>query len=194
MSNTEFIDRAAAPALEVVRALGPDQLAARTPCAGYDVRQLVHHLLFWGPSLEAAARKESVPPPAAAEDDLDLTDGDWAAALESHIDRTVTAWSEPDAWTGLTRMGGPNELPAPMVGVMVTGEFVVHGWDLGRAVGQRPEWDEELVSFLVRETAEIAEMGRRMGIYGPEVAVADGASALDRLLGLTGRDPAWAPA
>jgi hypothetical protein len=30
-----------------------------------------------------------------------------------------------------------------------------------------------------------------MGVYGPEVAVAADAPTVDRILGLTGRDPAW---
>jgi hypothetical protein len=36
------------------------------------------------------------------------------------------------------------------------------------------------------------EQGRATGMYGPEVAVPAGAPTLDRILGLTGRDPAWA--
>jgi hypothetical protein len=31
-----------------------------------------------------------------------------------------------------------------------------------------------------------------MGLYGPEVAVSADAPTLERILGLTGRDPAWA--
>jgi hypothetical protein len=34
---------------------------------------------------------------------------------------------------------------------------------------------------------------QRAGLFGPPVAVADDAPELDRLIGLTGRDPAWSP-
>src|SRR4029077_16537700 len=46
----------------VARTITDDQLANKTPCTEYDVRALVNHLLFWGPSLAGAGRKESVPP------------------------------------------------------------------------------------------------------------------------------------
>ncbi|MQA88100.1 MAG: TIGR03086 family protein [Streptosporangiales bacterium] len=192
MSDAQFMARAAALMVEIVRNVKPDQLTARTPCTEYDVRELVNHLLFWGPSLEGAARKESVPPPAEAEAGVDLTEGDWAAALEAHIDRTVAAWSESDAWEGITHMG-PMELPASLVGGMVVGELVVHGWDLARATGQHPAWDDDLLEYLYEEVAKSAEQGRQIGVYGPEVAVPPSSSPLDRVLGLTGRNPAWTP-
>ncbi|WP_228122431.1 TIGR03086 family metal-binding protein [Saccharothrix syringae] len=138
MSREQLIHRAVEVAVEVVSGIGPDQLTAPTPCTDFDVRRLVNHLLFWGPSLEGAARKQAVPPPAGAESDLDLTAGDWAADLTAQLDRTADAWGEPGAWTGTTHMGGPTEMPAEVVGGMVLGEIVVHTWDLARATGQRP--------------------------------------------------------
>ena len=42
-----------------------------------------------------------------------------------------------------------------------------------------------------RSGFQLSELGRQMGAYGPEVPVPDGATALDRLLGLVGRDPHW---
>lgn len=42
--------------------------------------------------------------------------------------------------------------------------------------------------------AETGEQGRQMGIFGAPVPVAADAPALDRALGLSGRDPGWAPA
>lgn len=191
MPDVHLVARAASPLLEIIRGIKPDQFHAQTPCAEYDVRKLVNHLLFWGPSLEGAGRKVTVAPPAEAEADLDLTEGDWLATLEAHVERTVAAWSQAAAWEGTTRMGGPMELPASLVGGMVVGELVVHGWDLARATGQYPTWDDDLVAYVHEEVAKNAEQGREMGVYGPKVAIPASSPTLDRVLGLTGRDPAW---
>jgi uncharacterized protein (TIGR03086 family) len=187
MVDTKLMARAAAPLIEIVRGIEPEQASAPTPCGEFDVRGLVNHLLYWGPSLEGAARKESVPPADVEQD------ADWAAALAAQLDRTAMAWSEPAAWEGVTRMGGPMELPAALVGGMVVGELVVHGWDLARATGRPLVVDEDILEYLLGEVAKTAEQGREMGIYGPEVSVPASSSTLDRVLALTGRDPAWTP-
>jgi uncharacterized protein (TIGR03086 family) len=189
--STNHILRAAERFTEIVRNVKPDQLANPTPCAEYDVRGLLNHVLFWGPSLVGAARKEQVPPPAAAESDVDLVGEDWAADLVTHAERIGAAWGEPAASTGMTHMGGPTELPAELVAGMVAGELVVHGWDLARATGQRPEWDEDVLRYVYDGAVGYAEQGREMGVFGPEVPAPDTASTLDKLVGVSGRDPAW---
>ncbi|GAA3437080.1 TIGR03086 family metal-binding protein [Kutzneria kofuensis] len=185
-----LIERATAPLLDLIPELEP-HLEARTPCTDYTVRQLINHLLFWAPSLTGGATKEAIAPPAAAESDLDLTTGDCLAALTASITTTVKAWSDPAAWEGTTYMGGPMELPAELVGAMVAGEFVVHGWDLARAAGRDLPVDPDIAEYLEAELAKTAEQARQMGIFGPEVAVAKSAPAMHRVLGLTGRDPGW---
>ncbi len=191
MKEHELMALAAGPMLAVVRDLSAKRLDAPTPCADYDVGRLINHLLFWGPSLQAAARKEAVAPPAADEQDVNLTEGEWKDQLEAQTNLIVAAWSEPAAWKGHTGMGAPMEMPAPMIGGMVLGEIVVHGWDIARAIGQQPTWDEEVLSRVHQEVEKTAEQGREMGIYAERVPVPDTASVLDRLLGLTGRDPNW---
>jgi len=62
--SANHIARAAARFTEIVHNVKPDQLTNPTPCTDYDVRALLNHLLFWGPSLTGAARKELVPPPS----------------------------------------------------------------------------------------------------------------------------------
>jgi uncharacterized protein (TIGR03086 family) len=189
MSHDHLIKLATGPVMEVVRAIGPDQLSAPTPCGEYDVRKVINHLLYWGPSLDGAARKETVPPPATPEPDTDLT-GNWRPDLLAHLAKLTESWGEPDAWEGVTHMGGPTEMPASLVGGMVVGEVLVHGWDLARGTGQHPEWDEDLLAYVHKEVEANVQWGRDMGVYGPEVPVPADAPLLDRILGLTGRDPA----
>lgn len=189
MSESDRVAHAAAPWSKIIRTIGPEHLTARTPCAEFDVRALINHLLFWGPSLVGAARKQSVAPPAATESEVDLTTGDWTTALDTHLHELATAWRGPAAWQGTTCMGGPTELPAGVVGGMVVGELVVHGWDLARALDTTPTWDDDLLHYVHDETAATADQGRQLGIYGPEVPVPTTTPLLDRILGLTGRDP-----
>jgi uncharacterized protein (TIGR03086 family) len=177
MQETILVGLAVAPTIAVVRAIKPDQFDAPTPCRDWTVRALVDHLAEWAPALAAAGRK-SDPAPAGGD-------------LEARYDDLVAAWSSPAAWQGTTRVGGPQELPAAMIGGMVLAEVVVHGWDLARATGQTADWDPGLLDTVHREIAATAEMGRGMGLYGPPVPVAGSRSALDRALGLTGRDPDW---
>ncbi|EXG79840.1 TIGR03086 family metal-binding protein [Cryptosporangium arvum] len=180
-----LITQTVEPTRDVVRTIRDEQLGAPTPCREFDVKALVDHLLQWGPALVGAARKEEVGPVEPPKD--------WRKALDAHFDELVTGWGAPAAWEGTTRMGGPTEFPAPMIGGMVLAELVVHGWDLARATGQSPRWPEEVLRPLVAEARGMAEQGRQMGIFGPEVPVPADAPSLDRILGLTGRDPAWRP-
>jgi uncharacterized protein (TIGR03086 family) len=181
MREHELIALAAPPTLAVARAIRPEQLTAPTPCAEYDVQGLIDHMVHWGPSLARASRhSDGVPRPG----------GD---PLERQIELVVAGWSVPDAWQGMTTMGGPHEMPARMIGAMAIGEVVVHGWDLARATGQQVSWDATLLDFLYDEVAKTAELGREMQAYGAEVPVPRTAPVLDRMLGLTGRDPHWTP-
>nr|AHE14715.1 hypothetical protein asmbl_26 [uncultured bacterium] len=194
MPGFTMIRQAAGPTLEVVRHVKPDQLDGPTPCTAWDVRKLINHLLFWAPILKAAARKE--PPTVSAVDERDRSpvEVNWSEALEVQLGRLVDAWSRPDAWEGTTAVGDPTPLPAPVIGGMVLGELVVHGWDLARATGQQVGWDERVLEFSLERLSQTAEQGRDMGVYGPAVPVPGNAPVLDRILGLAGRDPRWTPA
>lgn len=190
MHGQHLMTRAATSTAKVVGAIEPSQLTAPTPCAEYDVRSLINHLLFWGPSLEAAARKEARMPPAAAESDIDLTTGDRTPDLANQLLRTADAWSDPTAWDGVTSLGGQDS-PAPLIGGMVLVEFVVHGWDLARATGRQATYDDDVLDYVHNEALGHAAFGREMGLYGPEIPVSPDAPVLNRTLGLTGRDPNW---
>jgi uncharacterized protein (TIGR03086 family) len=89
-------------------------------------------------------------------------------------------------------MGSANEWPAATIGGMVLVELVVHGWDLARAIGQRPQWDADVTATTFQEITGMAAQGRDMGVFGAEIPVPTTVSTLDKLLAVSGRDPKWA--
>ncbi len=186
--------RAARSAVEVARNVKPDQLSAPTPCPDWDVRALVNHLMFWSAfRSELAARKVAAPADDPVTEKTDFTARpDWPDTLAAQLDRAVAAWSEPGATDGDTGLAG-GSMPARMIAMMMVGELVVHGWDLARATGQRIGTDEEVLATVHEMAAAMGPQGREMGAFGAEVGVPEGAPMLDRVLGLSGRDPKWTP-
>ncbi|GAA2289315.1 TIGR03086 family metal-binding protein [Streptomyces kunmingensis] len=169
-------------------AVREDQLGLPTPCPDYAVRELLGHLVGLSAGLRAAGRKESEgasPGPGRPE-----LGPDWRAALPKALDELVATWRQPAAWQGMTRAGGL-DLPGAVAGLVTADELVVHGWDLARATGQKYTPDEAALR-AARELLEPDEGGRD-GLFGPVVPVPEDAPLLDRVIGLSGRDPAWTP-
>ena len=183
-------DLAAGP----LRAVPPDRLSAPTPCADFDVRTLVDHLAWAAVLSQRSATRTrfehdwSSVTPAPFLDGLPVER--WAAAVPAELDTAADAWADPAAWEGETLMG-TDAMPADVVGPMMLAEFVLHGWDLARAIGAPYDVPAELGETVLASVGPLAQMGRDGGWYGAEVPVPPDASAFDRALGLTGRDPGW---
>lgn len=110
--------------------------------------------------------------------------------LEGQVDALVDAFAAASAWQGTTRMNG-SDVPAAMTGSMVLCEFVLHGWDLATATGGHFDCEPATAEAIEHVMHTTGEQGRAMGAFGPAVGVAETAPALDRALGLAGRDPNW---
>jgi uncharacterized protein (TIGR03086 family) len=74
-------------------------------------------------------------------------------------------------------------------------EVVVHGWEVAVATGQQYAPPQAAVEGAMRFVAQaVAEApDGTPGLFERAVAVPPDAPHLDRLLGLTGRDPGWRP-
>lgn len=194
MELHETMAKAAASAVEVVRNVKPDQLSAPTPCKEWDVRQVTNHLTFWSAfRSELAARKEQAPADDPVTEQTDFTaDPDWPELLARQLDRAVAAWGEPGALDGDTGLAG-GSMPARTIAMMMVGELVVHGWDIARATGQTIDTDPDVLATVHEMVVELGDMSRQYNVFGEPVAVPEDAPMLDRVLGLSGRDPQWTP-
>ena len=160
---------AAAEMARLVNGVRDDQLGGPTPCPEYTLGDLLEHVHGLSLAFAMAARKEQLPPSdGPPRGTASRLPADWRSSITQRLDALVAL-----------------------------DELVVHGWDVARASGQ--EYRADTASLAGTEQFVSAFSGPEMaqarhGLFGPVVPVPDEAPALDRVIGLTGRDPAWAPA
>ena len=168
-----------------------------TPCPKYSLGDLLDHVGGLAMAFTAAATKEfpgDVGSQGPSGDATRLGD-DWRSRIPQDLAALAKAWREPDAWSGMTKAGGV-DLPGEVAGLVALDELVVHGWDVAKATGQSYDVDEpslEAVHGFVAQFSGPGQEESRAGLFGPEVEVPDDAPLLDRVIGMTGRDPAWSP-
>jgi len=183
-----------APACErtayTLRKLTDEQLDGPTPCEKLSVRDLVGHIGGLALAFTAAARKEFGPLTDTPPVEGAPLDEDWRTAYPGRLAELARAWAEPAAWDGMSRAGGV-DFPGEVGGIIALTEVVIHGWDLAVATRQGYDVDPATLDAVLPHVTAIAAEGPVEGLFGPAVPVADDAPTLDRVIGLTGRDPTW---
>lgn len=176
----------------VVAAVRDEQLAGPTPCSDYDVRQLRDHVLGWLGIFAAGFADPQGQAPAASTDGYAASD-DPAAEVRTAAQTLLAAVRGGAAQRPLA-LGG-SAMPGEMALGMILWEYQVHGWDLARATGQ--QWSppvEATERSLAFAPGMLTEDYQGEGkTFGPRVDVPADAPAIDRLAGLSGRDPEWTP-
>jgi uncharacterized protein (TIGR03086 family) len=175
----------------------PDSALDRpTPCSDYCVGDLLDHIAgltiaFGGAAVKADGDSATMGPMG----DASNLDPDWRGSIPQRLEGLSEAWLDPNAWTGMTRVGG-QELPGEVAGVVLFGELAVHGWDLARANGMTFAPDPAGLPTLLELVGNFFGPGQeaaRGAAFGPAVPVPEDAPMFDRVLGLLGRDPTWSP-
>jgi len=182
---------------DLVSRIPDDLLAAPTPCPKYTLGDLVEHVGGLALAFAAAAVKDidGLGSQAPAPDAARLGD-DWRTRIPRQLAALAEAWQKPQAWTGMTRAGGV-DLPGEVAGLVALDELVIHGWDVAQASGQPYDPDPETLETVhgfVSQFSGPDQEEARAGLFGPVVGVPSDAPLLDRVIGLTGRDPHWSPA
>ncbi len=152
------------------------RLDAPTLCDEWNVRTLMNHMLDTQQYFVSAARGENASPPSQTPPDL--VSDDPSIDFERARAETLHTFEEP----------GVIEKTGPALGIAFSDQLL-HGWDLAKSTAQDATMPEGLpdaaYSFIHGRFTE----DQRKGVFKPEIAVAPGASAQDKLLAYTGRDP-----
>ena len=183
------MQRACGSTERVVAGVTPEHYGLPTPCAEWDVRALLNHVL--GTLALGAALLGDVAPttsmaPGGLPDD-DLVGDDPLKAYRVGVDGLLAA-ADGDALTRshATPLG---DMPGNVLGGFTTLDIAVHGWDLAKATGQHAALGDDLANEVLAFARQTITASTRAPRIGPAVTTDREASATDRLVAFLGRRP-----
>jgi len=186
-----------------IAAVRPDQLTNPTPCAEFDVRELLGHLTGVLLVVAAVGRGED---PFSVPDEALATDDGWTARFETNRARLEAAWKDGEALDRPTLIPWASESGAVAL-LTYTNEVTVHTWDLATATGQDPAWDPDVLEVANQEVGFVLPSEDRAEVFAefkknlsPEFAnvpdpfldavpVPEDAPLIDRIVAWSGRRP-----
>ena len=170
-----------------VAAVEEDQWEHETPCADWDVRALVNHVVgeeMWTRPLVEGSTVEEV----GDRFDGDLLGGD-PVDVASRAGADAAAAMDEKAPAGVLVKLSFGETPVDEYAMQLTADHLVHGWDLAAATGQDRTLDAEVVAAVAAWFREREDLYRQAGAIGPRAD--GGGDAQADLIAAFGRDPSW---
>jgi uncharacterized protein (TIGR03086 family) len=183
VDSVERIERATAFAEEKVRGVRAADMAKPTPCAEFDVKTLLNHLLGNLGLLATAARGEKGELPEG-----DQFDDDPGAVYGELREELLVALAADGVFEREWQMPFGN-LPGSLMANVAFMEHLTHGWDVATATGQDATIPSDLVEACMGAAIAVGDTLRTPGVCGPAVEVSDHASAQDKLIAFMGRTP-----
>ena len=172
----------------LVAGVGPGQWRDGTPCSEWDVRTLVHHLLYeqcWVPPLLEGLTIEQVGD--RFEGDLMGEDASaWPGLLAASIEQAHAVVAQPGALDRTVHLSF-GEASAQEYVIQLTADLASHAWDLARATGQDDTLDRGAVALLLPWAEANADLLTASGMFGSPIDTGPDAPDDVRLLGLLGR-------
>ena len=104
-----------------------------------------------------------------------------AERFRAEEDALIAAWQQH-----------PPDPGAPLAGQTIS-ELTIHTWDLARETGQDPGIASEPAEFAAGWMGKALKPEYRGSAFGAERSAMPDAPACDRLVAISGRDPAWSP-
>lgn len=181
-ARAERFRRVAGRFTDLVASVPVEAWERPAPPEGWSARDVVRHLVEWVPALIGRSGIDLPPGPSVDDDPL----GAWTALA----DGLQAALDDPEVAARTYDVGPPGEMTVEAsIALLVTGDVLVHTWDLARAVGLDDAIDPIQAAEMLEGMAPLDDVLRQSGHYGPKVELPDDASVQDRLIAFTGRDP-----
>jgi uncharacterized protein (TIGR03086 family) len=185
------LERALAVGRDTLARVQPGQYGDPTPCAAWDVRSLVNHLV--GATYWFAEAVESGVAPAEDQVLADFTADDPLAAFDAGAARAVAAFGAPGALGRVVHLPF-GDMPASVFLALAVNDIFTHSWDVAKATGQptdlAPDLAAELLAIVKMAVGPEFRGPEGSGApFGPEVPVSPSAPPADQLAAFLGRTP-----
>jgi uncharacterized protein (TIGR03086 family) len=185
--SVETLQRAFASTGAVLNLVSPEHLDQPTPCASWQVRELVNHIAG-GPSFFAEVAETGAFP--SGRDPVDHAAGDFTGTFQRDTILAVQAFSRPGAGDQIVALPFAT-MPVSAYLWIAASDTFTHGWDLARALGQPTDLDPELARLLLSRAESMLPDALRgeegQAPFGPPTAPGPGATDADRLAAFFGR-------
>jgi uncharacterized protein (TIGR03086 family) len=183
--------RALVAATVVIRELRSDELVRPSPCAGWDLRALLEHMIGQNHGFaDVVAGVDDLPAAAFAPRSFD--DAGAASAWEESADRVAAAFGAAAGERDVLLVEISDEVRFPVTTVLGFHllDTAVHTWDVATAAGRRFRPDEDLAVVVAGLAARVPDgpaRERAGAAFAPAVIVPDGSDPWADALALLGR-------
>lgn len=181
--------RALGGALSMIESASPAALSKPTPCAKWDVRALIDHMIGVVQNFTTAFGGGQLTPPTS-QSTAGLAGDNPATAYRQAADALMQAIRTPGALDQPVKLPF-GEMPGNQAINIVIGDQSIHTWDLAKALGKPFAIDEDLATGILAMMHGLLTPERRAGgnAFAAEVPCPADAPAQDRLLAFSGRQP-----
>lgn len=184
MDSKELFKRSVLLADSCVRRVQKAQLDNETPCTEWNLRELLNHMVYelsWVPDLLAGKTIAEV----GEKYEGDLLEKNPITAWENVRQKAAKAVADADLQEIIHLSYG--DFPAEHYIRENGADMLIHGWDVGQAIGCLMSFDEDVAravyDFVVPRAKEFAASG----LFGVPIFV-DDADTQTRLLAFYGRE------
>lgn len=187
------LERALGLARQTLLNVRPEAYGGPTPCASWDVEDLIEHLIgatWW---FAGAVETGVATPGDDHSEEAGYTAADPLAAFDEGAGRVVAAFSAPGALDRMVHLPF-GDMPASVFLALAVNDVFTHTWDLAKATGQSTDLDPAIAGELlgIAKMVIAPEFRGPEGSgapFGPEVAVSADAPPADQLAAFLGRRP-----
>jgi uncharacterized protein (TIGR03086 family) len=164
---------------DTLAAVPADKWEAPSPCEGWTARDVVRHVVDTH-GLFLGFVDRSLPDGPSADDDPAAAFANARRTIEADLADPDRAAAEFDGFFGRRSF-------ASGIDQFLSGDLIIHRWDLGMAAGLEVRLDPEDIARAWRDIEVFGDAARQPGVFGPAVEPPPDADEQTKLLAFTGR-------